>query len=70
MEEENPLVIATGTFAVVADQEVKAAIVGVVLGVLLVEVLELSPPPQATRKKGVNTKNEYFIEVILWLPSF
>ena len=44
--------MATGTSAVVSDQEVKAAIVGV-LGELVDEVevlLELLPPPQALKK--------------------
>ena len=41
--DENPPVIATGTLAVVADQEVKAATEDV-LGVL-VELLELPPLP-------------------------
>jgi hypothetical protein len=41
--DENPPVIATGTLAVVADQEVKAATEDV-LGVLL-ELLELPPLP-------------------------
>ena len=51
-EDENPPVIATGTLAVVADQEVKGAIVGVTdVSVVLAEVLVLElPPPQATKK--------------------
>ena len=52
-DEEEPPVIATGTSAVVTDQEVKAAIVGElgVLGVLVGELEEL-PPPQAKRVIG------------------
>jgi hypothetical protein len=44
------LVIATGTLAVVADQEVNDSIVVGVLGVAEVVLLELLPPPQATNK--------------------
>ena len=48
MEEEEPSIIATGTLAVVVDQEVNASIDVGVLGEELVEVLlELLPPPQA-----------------------
>jgi hypothetical protein len=48
MEDEEPSVIATGTLAVVADQAVNDSIVVGVLGVEVVVVLELLPPPQAT----------------------
>jgi len=50
--EEDPLVIETGTSAVVTDQEVKAAIVDV-LGLEvdeLDELFEVPPPPQALKK--------------------
>ena len=60
-EDENPPVIATGTFGVVAAQEVKDATAGV-LGVLLVlELLELSLPPQATRAIGNNADKMNFM---------
>ena len=48
MVDEEPSVIATGTLAVVADQAVNDSIVVGVLGVEVVVVLELLPPPQAT----------------------
>jgi len=61
MEDENPPVIATGTLAVVADQEVNDATVGVLGVLLVVELLELSPPPQATRAIGNSANERYFI---------
>jgi hypothetical protein len=48
MVDEEPSVIATGTLAVVADQAVNDSMVVGVLGVEVVVVLELLPPPQAT----------------------
>ena len=48
MVDEEPSVIATGPLAVVADQAVNDSIVVGVLGVEVVVVLELLPPPQAT----------------------
>jgi len=50
--DEDPLVIETGTSAIVTDQEVKAAIAGVLgLGVdELDELFEVLPPPQALKK--------------------
>ena len=48
MVDEEPSVIATGPLAVVADQAVNNSIVVGVLGVEVVVVLELLPPPQAT----------------------
>ena len=58
-DDENPSVMATGIFGVVAVQEVKDATVGVT-GVselvVVVVVLEL-PPPQATRINGSTANN-------------
>jgi hypothetical protein len=49
MVDEEPSVIATGTLAVVADQAVNDSMVVGVLGVeVVVVVVELLPPPQAT----------------------
>jgi hypothetical protein len=70
MEDEIPPVIATGTFGVVAAQEVKDATAGV-LGVLLVlEPLELSPPPQATRAIGNNANKMDFMLSSLFLNIY
>ena len=61
-EDENPPVIATGTLAVVADQEVNDSIVTGVLGVeeVVAVLLELLPPPQAPRAIGSNANDRYF----------
>ena len=49
MEDEEPSIIATGTLAVVVDQEVNESMDVGVLGVeVVVVLLELLPPPQAT----------------------
>jgi len=68
MEDENPPVIATGTFGVVAVQEVKDAIVGVIGASELVEVLLELPPPQATITIGNTARN--ILSFIIFIPRF
>jgi hypothetical protein len=75
MEEEIPPVIATGTLGVVADQVVKAEIVGV-MGVLLVALLELPPlPSQEIKSIDIISKKPHLIflfitYLIFSLPIF
>jgi hypothetical protein len=70
MEEETPPVIATRTLGVVADQVVKAEIVGVV-GALLVVLLELLPlPPQDIKPIEIMSNKTHLIFSLLICALF
>lgn len=67
MVDEEPSVIATGVFAVVADQEVKDSMVVGALGEAVVGLLELLPPPQAAKKNAAADMGKYFIINLIWV---